>query len=354
MRAASIALVVVLSCLLVAGALAASTPGAPRELVAATEAYKSNVAIGDSLGGKPASFEQISDAESFYQAAVAQARSAASENRGLAEAHRLLGLILCTGYRAVEVEQPEGGEGEKPRKVFVLSRGGADCEEGLAELRAAMGAAKGLLSYQLDYSRALLICGDAPAAEKQANASWKLSLQPTDRADCARVLVECARASDKTQEEIRWLREVVKYDPQDKAASARLAKLAPPAAPAAKPKRQNAIAWVEYENGMEQAEKQKKLVLAVFTATWCPTCKKLEKEVLQDRSVITASRQFVCVKIDIDQRVDLTSKHGVHLYPTTLVLDANGDEYLRLISFESAEQYAGELEGAQARAKETG
>jgi thiol-disulfide isomerase/thioredoxin len=354
MRAACLALVVSWCCALSGAALGTATAGVPRELTAAEEAYKSNVAIGDSLAGKPATMEQVSDAESFYQEAVAQARRVLASNPGLAEAHHLLGLILCTGYRAaqVEAEQPQTAEAKKPRTVFVLLRGGEDCQEGLKELRAAVDLAKARYTYQVDYAGALLVCGDAEAAEKQARETWKLSLSSDDRANCARTLVECASAGNRTQEEIRWLREVVKYAPNDTAASQRLAKLAPPA-PTAKPKTQNAIAWLDYETGMEQAEKQNKLVLAVFTASWCPTCRKLEKEVLQDRSVIAMSRQFICVKVDVDERVDVATKHAVSLLPTTLVLDSIGSEFLRLISFKSPEHYVAELKGALARAKET-
>jgi len=354
MRATCLALVVLWCCALFGAVLGAATAGVPREVTAAEESYKSNVAIGDSLGGKPATMEQVSDAESFYQEAVAQARRVVASNPDLAEAHHLLGLILCTGYRAVKVEaeQPQAGEARKPKTVFVLLRGGEDREEGLKDLRAAMDLAKTRYGYQVDYARALLICGQGEAAEKQAREAWKLSLSSDDRAGCASVLVECARAGNRTQEEIRWLREVVKYAPNDTAASQRLAKLAPPP-PTAKPKTQNAIAWVDYETGMEQAEKQNKLVLAVFTASWCPTCRKLEKEVLQERSVIAMARQFICVKVDIDERMDVKSKHAVNLYPTTLVLDDNGEEFLRLISFRSAEHYVAELKGALARAKET-
>jgi tetratricopeptide (TPR) repeat protein len=343
-------LAAVVLCALPTGAAAASSAGIPKELVSAQKAFESNSTIGDSLAGKPASIEQVSDAESFYQEAVTQARRVVADSPGIAEAHLCLGLILCTGYRAVQATQPQGGAGEKPKTVFALVRGGSDCEEGLGELRTAM---KSQPAYQVQYAGALLVCGDATTAEEQAVAAWKLSLPPDGRADCARILAQLAQAGNRKQDEIRWLREIVKYDPQDGQAGARLAKLAPPP-PAAKPKAGNAIAWVEYETGIKQAEKQKRLVLAVFTAAWCPTCQKLDKEVLQDRSVIATSRQFICIRVDVDEQIDVKTKHAVSLYPTTLVLDSDGNEWLRLISFSSAEQYAAELKGAAARAKGAG
>jgi thiol-disulfide isomerase/thioredoxin len=344
-----------LCCLLSGAVLGAAKAGVPRELTAAEEAYKSNVAIGDSLAGKPATMEQVSDAESFYQEAVAQARRVVASNPGLAEGHHLLGLILCTGYRAVQVEaeQPQTAEAKKPSVVFVLLRGGEDCEEGLKELRSAMDLAKTRYTYQVDYAGALLVCGQAEAADKQAREAWKLSLSSDDRAGCARVLVACARDGNRTQEEIRWLREVVKYAPNDTAASQRLAKLAPPP-PAAKPKTQNAIAWVDYDIGIAQAEKQKKPVLVDFTASWCGWCRKLEKEVFPTREVVALSRKFVCIKVDGDERKDLTAKYGVDGYPTAVMLDDDGEELLRVVGFRPAEEYAAEMKAALAAREAAG
>jgi len=335
-------LVLAASCALSGGALIASSAGVPRGLVAAEEAYKSNVAIGDRLAGRPASMEQVADEE-----AVTQARRVVAENPGLAEAHRLLGLILCTGYRAAQVEakQPQGSEGEKPKTVFVLARGGSDCQEGLEELRTAM---KFHPAYQVDYAGALLICGDAAAAEEQARAAWKLSLPAPERADCARILAQIAQAGNRKQDEIRWLREVVKYDPQDAQASARLAKLAPPPASSANPKTAKAIAWVDYETGMVQAKKQKKPVLIDFSAEWCGWCKKLEKEVFPNRDVIAISQRFVCIKVDGDQRTDLTEKYRVDGYPTAVVLDYDGAELRRMEGYAPADEYLAELKAALA------
>jgi len=355
MRATCLALVGLWCCALFGAVLGAATAGVPREVTAAEESYKSNVAIGDSLVGKPATMEQVSDAESFYQEAVAQARRVVASNPDLAEAHHLLGLVLCTGYRAVKVaaEQPQAGEAKKPRMVFLLLRGGEDCEEGLKELRSAMDLAKTRYTYQVDYAGALLVCGQGEAAEKRARQAWKLSLSSDDRSGCASVLVECARAGKRTQEEIRWLREVMKYDPNDTAASQRLAQLAPPP-PTAKPKTQNAIAWVDYETGIAQAEKQKKPVLVDFTASWCGWCRKLEKEVFPTREVIALSREFVCIKADGDERKDLTAKYGVDGYPTTVMLDDDGEELLRVVGFRPADEYAADMKAALAAREAAG
>jgi thiol-disulfide isomerase/thioredoxin len=354
MRSAGSVVAVLVSCVLASGALAASNPGASKELVAAEEAYKSNIVLGDSLAGKPPTMENVADAQSFYQEAVAQAQAAVAANPDLAEAHRLLGLILCTAYRAVEVEAdpPEGSEEGEARTVFVLRRGGSECEQGLTELRAAMGLAKSQFGYRVDYAEALLICGDKVNSEQQANDAWKQSLGAPERARCARLLVQIARDAGKTQDEIRWLRELVKYDPEDKAASQRLAKLAPPPA-TAKPKTQNAIAWVEYEAGIEQAGKQNRPILALFSASWCPTCRKLATESLTDKNVIAESRKFVCIRVDTDERQDLSDSHNTHLIPTTLVLNSEGTEVARLVGYYSPEDYVAELETGLAATKGT-
>lgn len=354
MRSAGSVVAVVVSCVLASGAFAASNPGATKELVAAEEAYRSNVVLGDSVAGKPPTMENVADAQSFYQEALFQAQAAVAANPELAEAHRMLGLILCTAYRAAEVEaeQPEGSEEGEARTVFVLLRGGSECEQGLAELRTAVGLAKSQFGYRVDYAEALLICDDKANSEQQAKEAWKQSLGAPERARCARLLAQIARDAGNTQDEIRWLRELVKYDPENKAASQRLAKLAPTLA-TAKPKTQNAVAWVEYEAGIDQAGKQKKPVLALFTASWCPTSRKLDNEALTDRGVIAESRKFVCIRVDTDERQDLSDSHNTHLIPTTLVLNSEGTEVARLVGYYSPEDYVAELETALAATKGT-
>ncbi|MFB3882606.1 MAG: DUF255 domain-containing protein [Armatimonadota bacterium] len=340
-----LAVSVAVTCAGVTDSLAAGN--APKELAAAEEAFKSNLAIGEAAAGKPATMEQISDGESFFQAAVAQVRQVLGQNAGLPEARHLLGMILCTGYRAVQVEAPQSADGEAAgtETVFVLRRGGVDCQEGLGELRSVLKAQP---TYQIDYANALLICGDATAAEQQALAAWKLTLAAPARADCARVLAQVAQQGNRKQDEIRWLREVVKYDPQDSKASARLAKLAPPPPTSSKPKVANAIAWTEYESGIAQAEKQKKPVLMDFGASWCAWCKKLEKEVFPNKEVIALSQRFVCVKVDGDQRTDLTAKYGVDSYPTTVIVDYDGTELGRTVGYSPAEEYVADLKAALA------
>lgn len=354
-RAISLVAAVFVCAALCAAAASPARAGVPREVTAAEEAYKSNIAIGDSVAGKPATMEQVSDAESFYQEAVAQARRFVGANAELAEAHHLLGLILCTGYRAVqvEVEQPQTAEAKRPGIAFVLRRGGEGCEEGLKELRAAVDLAKGRYGYQVDYARALLVCGQAQAGEKQAREAWKLSLSPDDRAGCARLLAECARDGKRTQEEIRWLREVVKHAPNDTAASQRLAKLAPPPA-ATKQKTQNAIAWVDYETGMEQVEKQEKPVLIDFTASWCGWSRKLESEVFPTREVIALSQKFVCIRVDGDERPELVDRYVVDGYPTLLFLEHDGRELNRVSGYAPADEIVAEMEAALAAREAAG
>ncbi len=327
--------------MLVSCGLAAESP---KELAAAEKAFESNITLGNSLVGKPVSMEQVSNAEAFYQEAARQARQLVANTPDLAEAHRFLGLILCMGYRAVQVEQPADTQGGRPKRVFFLQRGGTDCEEGLGVLRIAM---KLRPAYQVDYAKALLTCGTTADAEKQAAEAWKLPLPGEQRADCARVLALIARSGNRTQDEVRWLKEVVKSDPQDASAAARLAKLAPSPA-STKPKTQNAIAWVEYETGMAQAAKKKKPMLIDFTAEWCGWCKKLEAEVFPKREMIALSKQFVCIRIDGDQRADLKAKYAVDGYPTAVILEHDGQELMRIGGYKPAEDYIADVKAALA------
>ena len=123
----------------VASETALPSPG----LAAAENAYAQNLALGDALYGMPVSAGQAAEAERLFQEALAEARACIAQNARSVEAHHLAGMVLCTAYRPVTVPSEDASDKELaedgPETVVVLRRGAAtDCEEGLAEMRAAL------------------------------------------------------------------------------------------------------------------------------------------------------------------------------------------------------------------------
>jgi len=326
-------------CLLLALAAGAFAQEAgPAGLETARRALEQNLSLGRSFEGKSPTPEQAAEAQRLLQECLALAREGIADNPRSAEAHRLAGLLLCTAYRPVSAKQ--AADADKPgEQTVLLQQGGEGCEEGLAQLRSALRLAPTDTDCYLDYAEALLVCGDDENATKQALAIWeqRSSLTEAQSARCASVLSKCAAARNATDEEVRWLREVVKHNPQDTAAKARLARLAPTPP---------SIAWCSYEDGKALAEREKKPMLVDCYAEWCGWCKKLDKEVFTDPEVINLCQQFVCIKVDVERRRDLSGAFRVGSFPTAVVLDRSGREVYRIVGYKPAAQYAADLRRA--------
>lgn len=339
MRAAA---TVFMCCLGLAAPLASSAANAPPDLAIAREAYASNIALGDSLAGAPATPQQVAQATSLVEQGLAVCRARTAANARDAAAHALAGMLLCAAYRPVTAKAIVADEatGEvRKESVTVLRRGGA-AEEGLAELRAAVRFAPDQPDYALDYAEALQICGNSAESVAQAAAVWERQprLTPQQRTRAARLLAGAMREQGRAADEMRWLREVVAADPTDSAAQKRLAELVAQLPPA--------IAWQQYEAGMAAARQQSKPVFMEFSAAGCPWCAKLEQEVLNNPRVIELSQRFSCIRVDGDRRRDLDAVYGVDGFPTTVFLDSQGREMLRVVGYEPLDRYLADMQRA--------
>jgi len=77
-----------------------------------------------------------------------------------------------------------------------------------------------------------------------------------------------------------------------------------------------AISWYSFQEGMALAEKEKKKVFIHFYATWCPSCKKMEKETFRNTAVITyLNKNYISIKVNTDAESALSSEFGVRGVP---------------------------------------
>jgi len=91
---------------------------------------------------------------------------------------------------------------------------------------------------------------------------------------------------------------------------------------------------------MEQAMQQNKPVIMDFYATWCAPCRELDEITFHDPRIVSASKQFLMIKIDLTTGdtpgyQKLLEVYNVKGVPTVIFLDGSGQERydLRLVEF---------------------
>jgi len=84
--------------------------------------------------------------------------------------------------------------------------------------------------------------------------------------------------------------------------------------------------WADdYESGLEQAKKEKKIVMLMFTLTECHVCKVMKKSVYTDPEVMAyVEKYFVPVELNLD----IDDKEGFAVFgtPTFYFLTSEGKQ----------------------------
>jgi thioredoxin-like negative regulator of GroEL len=85
------------------------------------------------------------------------------------------------------------------------------------------------------------------------------------------------------------------------------------------------VPWrTDFTAATEEGRRDHKPVFAYFTAVWCGPCQTMTHTTWADKDVEAALREFVPLKIDIDQHPDLADKYSVRAVPTFAVLADDG------------------------------
>lgn len=92
--------------------------------------------------------------------------------------------------------------------------------------------------------------------------------------------------------------------------------------------------WVHsYSVGLKAAQQAGKPVLLDFTATWCPPCREMEKNVWPDTFVQDAMAKFVCVSVDVDKDPGTAMKYRADSIPLIVLTDPWGNPISRHVGY---------------------
>ena len=91
---------------------------------------------------------------------------------------------------------------------------------------------------------------------------------------------------------------------------------------------QTGLELIDMNEALARARTENKLVLADMSAIWCPSCRKLDKQVLSNPAVKAAIARgyvFTRVEYESDEGRAFAKRYQVDGFPTLLVLDPQGE-----------------------------
>jgi thiol-disulfide isomerase/thioredoxin len=104
---------------------------------------------------------------------------------------------------------------------------------------------------------------------------------------------------------------------------------------------------IQFSTGMLDATLRSKYsgkpLVVVFTAGWCPVCRRMRATALKDPKVVATSRHFEWVAVDLDRQPSLAKSYGVKAIPELHVIDAQGRPLAVISGFTSAAELQGQL-----------
>jgi tetratricopeptide (TPR) repeat protein len=106
----------------------------------------------------------------------------------------------------------------------------------------------------------------------------------------------------------------------------------------------SAITWErDYAKAVQRAQAEKKLIVADMFTDWCVLCKKMDAETFSDPQLIKdIANKYVWLKLNTETEEDgkrLQKDFAILTYPTTLVLDRDGEEVDRIGRFLPATEF---------------
>jgi thioredoxin-related protein len=108
----------------------------------------------------------------------------------------------------------------------------------------------------------------------------------------------------------------------------------------------------DYKAALEQAKKENKPLVVVFSAVWCGPCQSMKKTVYPSKEVTPLHDKFVWTYLDVDVEANAAAarKYKVTGIPHIQFLNSKGKDIGNQIGGASPGEFAGILEKALAKA----
>ncbi len=98
--------------------------------------------------------------------------------------------------------------------------------------------------------------------------------------------------------------------------------------------------YTTLEEAMATAQKDGKPTVIKFFTDWCYWCKVMDTGTLEKQAAIDAfSKQYVLTKINAEVDTAIATKYAISGYPTTVMLDKDGNEIDRIVGYMPADDF---------------
>lgn len=112
------------------------------------------------------------------------------------------------------------------------------------------------------------------------------------------------------------------------------------------------VEWFEgtFDQALAEAAKSKKIVLLDFWTKTCPYCKQLDRQTLNDNTVVEEARGFVCLPVDAESADGrpIAERYGITAWPALVYLESDGTLRDRFAGFRGPQQLVREFHGVHA------
>lgn len=106
--------------------------------------------------------------------------------------------------------------------------------------------------------------------------------------------------------------------------------------------------WLhDFEEAKGIAKATGKIMMVDFMASWCGPCKMMDAEVFQSGRFKQEAKDFVLVKIDVDEQKGISSSYGVTAMPTVMFIDGDGKVVHKFVGYGGPDMVFGEMAKAK-------